>query len=100
MIKAIEGHKVKPSADIQNIQDVFLKLRGNAMQYPGFVSAENLVGAQDDSIVVFVSTWDAVENWLAWEISNIRIELNQQIEDMLVEDTKVTIYRIVPTQWG
>ena len=69
------------------------------MQYPGFISAENLVGVQDDSIVVFVSTWNAVENWIAWETSSIRTGLNRQTEELLGEETKVTIYRIAPTHW-
>ncbi len=94
MIKVIEGHKVKP--DIK-IQDIFLKVRSNAMQYPGFVGAENLVRKGDPSIVVFVSTWNDVENWKAWEMSNVRTELNRQLLGLLVEESKENIYQIAPT---
>ena len=47
MIKVVTGHKVKEGADIQPI---LLKLRSHAMQYPGYVSAENLLGEKDSSI--------------------------------------------------
>ncbi len=96
MIKVIVGHKVKPN---KNIQDIFLKLRANAMQYPGYIGAENLVGEQDSSIVVFISTWNATENWRAWEVSSVRADLYQRAKDLLVEESKVSIYRIVPTHW-
>ena len=96
MIKVMEGHKVKPG---ENIQDIFLKLRSSAMQYPGYISAENLVGEKDTSIVVFVSTWNAIQNWVAWENSGIRTALQQQAKELLVEETKVSIYTIVPTHW-
>ena len=96
MIKVIEGHKVKPNT---NIQDIFLELRANAMQYPGYIGAENLIGEQDPSIVVFVSTWNAAENWRAWEVSSVGAGLYQRTKDLLVEESKVSIYRIVSTHW-
>ncbi len=96
MIKVIVGHKLKPSA---NIQPIFLKLRSNAMQYPGFISAENLIGEEDASLAIFISTWNAFQNWRAWKISKIRTELYREAEELLVEEPKVTIYTIMPTQW-
>ncbi|RLC61637.1 MAG: antibiotic biosynthesis monooxygenase [Chloroflexi bacterium] len=95
MIKVIIGHRVKQGADIQPI---LLKLRSNAMQYPGYVSAENLVGEKDSSIVLVISTWQNVENWKAWERSKIRAELYRQAEALLKEEPKVTVYRVVPVQ--
>ena len=96
MIKVIEGHKAKLGA---NIQPVFLKFRGNAMQYPGFIGAENLASVKDPSIVLFVSTWNAVENWRIWEESSMRIELYRKAEELLADEPKVNVYTIVPTQW-
>ncbi len=96
MIKVIVGYKVKPGA---NIQPIFLKLRSNAMQYPGFVGAENLVGEKDASLVVSISTWNDVQNWIAWEKSRIRAELYHEAEALLTEKPQVTIYWIAPTHW-
>ncbi len=94
MIKVIVGYKVKRDADIQ---PVFLKLRSNAMQYPGFVGAENLVSQQDGSIVAMISTWEKVENWRLWEGSRIRQEIVREAEPFLDEELRVVIYRITPT---
>ena len=95
MIKVVVGHKVKEDADIQPI---LLKLRSHAMQYPGFVGAENLLGEKDTSIVVLISTWEKIEHWKIWEKSKVRVELYRQAETLLEEGPKVTIYRIVPVQ--
>jgi len=95
MIKVVVGHKVKKGADIQPI---LLKLRSHAMQYPGYVSAENLLGEKDISIVVLIITWEKAENWKLWEKSKIRAELYRQAETLLEEEPKITTYRIVPTQ--
>ncbi len=97
MIKVIVGYKVKKGADIQ---PVFLKLRSNAMQYPGFVGAENLISQQDSSIVAMLSTWERVENWRLWEDSRIRQEIMREAEPLLDEELRVAIYRIMPTAMG
>lgn len=94
MIKVIIGYKLKEGADIQPI---LLKFRSHAMQYPGFIGAENLLSAKDSSIVATVSTWEKVEDWRIWEKSKIRQELLRQTERLLVEEPKVTIYRTMPT---
>jgi len=97
MIKVIEGHRKKPGA---NIQPIFLKFRGNAMQYPGFIGAENLAGETDASIVLFVSTWDTVENWRLWEKSSVRTKLYQEAEELAADEPRVSIFTLVPTHWG
>ena len=96
MIKVIEGHRGKPGA---NIESLFLKVRGNAIQYPGFMGAENLVSQKNGSIVLFVSTWDTVENWRLWEKSNIRTKLYREAEELLVDEPRVSIFMLVPTHW-
>ena len=95
MIKVFVGHKVKEDADIQ---PTLLKLRSHAMQYPGFVGAENLLGEKDITIVILTSTWEKAADWKTWEKSKIRAELYRQAEAVLEEEPKVTVYRIVPAQ--
>ena len=97
MIKVIEGHKGKPG---ENMQPLFLKFRANAMQYPGFMGAENLVSQKFASVVLFVSTWDAVENWRLWEKSSMRTKLYQEAEELSADEPRVSIFMLVPTHWG
>lgn len=98
MIKVIIEHKVKKEGDMSSL---LLELRAAAMQYAGYVSAENLLSAEDSSKIVVVSTWQTLEDWRVWEKSRIRTTLYQRAEALLVAEPRVEIYRIMPTQsWG
>jgi antibiotic biosynthesis monooxygenase (ABM) superfamily enzyme len=94
MIKVIVGYKVKRDEDIQPI---LLKLRSHAMQYPGFMGAENLLSEEDSSIIAVIKTWERFEDWQAWEKSKIRQGLLREAEALLEEAPKITIYRVIPT---
>jgi antibiotic biosynthesis monooxygenase (ABM) superfamily enzyme len=95
MIKVIVGYRVKAGKDIK---PVLLKLRMNAMQYPGFVGAENLTHRRDPSVIVAISTWEGPENWVAWEKSKVREELVKEIEPLVEDRTRVELYDIIPTR--
>lgn len=95
MIKGIVGYKARTDKDVQPI---FLKLRSHAMTYPGFMGAENLRGEKDSSIIAMVSTWERLENWRIWEESRITQELLRQAEALLMEEPRVTTYRIMPAE--
>ena len=94
MIKVITGYRVKKNADIKPL---LLKLRMDAMQYPGFVGAENMVNRRDSSIVLVISTWERPENWIAWEKSKLRAELIKEIKPLVEDQTRVELYDIIPT---
>jgi antibiotic biosynthesis monooxygenase (ABM) superfamily enzyme len=98
MIKVINGYRVKPDADIRPL---LLKLRMDAMQYPGFVGAENMVSRKDSSIILVISTWERPENWIAWEKSKLREDLLKELEPMVDDKMRVELYDIIPTKrWG
>ena len=97
MIKGIVGYKVRSHKDLEPI---LMKLRSHAVQYPGFVSAENLVSEVDFSVVVMISTWETIENWKTWVKSRITQDLLRQAEALLKEKPRITVYRIMPTvEW-
>jgi heme-degrading monooxygenase HmoA len=94
MIKVIVGYRVKKDTEIKPL---LLKLRMDAMQYPGFVGAENLINRRDTSVILVVSTWERPESWVAWEKSKLRAELIKEIEPLVLDQTRVEIYDIIPT---
>ncbi|RLC68345.1 MAG: hypothetical protein DRH97_03420 [Chloroflexi bacterium] len=97
MIKGIIGYKVK---NYKDIEPILMKLRSHAMQYPGFVSAENLVSDVDSTVVVMTSTWETLENWRTWLKSRITQNLLRQDKELAMEKPRVTAYRIMPTaEW-
>jgi len=94
MIKGVIGYKVLSYKDVEPI---LMKLRSHAMQYEGFVSAENLVSEEDYSVVVMISTWETIENWRTWAESKITKDLLRQAKAVVVGAARITAYRTMPT---
>jgi antibiotic biosynthesis monooxygenase (ABM) superfamily enzyme len=94
MVKVIIGYRVQKDADVQS---VFQKLRSHAMTYPGYIGSENLRSEQDRSVVAMVQNWDRMEDWKSWETSLIRGSILKDAARVLMEEPRVTVYRIVPT---
>ena len=94
MIKGIIGYKVLSYKDVEPI---LMQLRSHAMQYSGFVSAENLVSEEDFSVVVMISTWETIESWRTWAESRITKDLLRQAKAVVVGAARITAYRTMPT---
>jgi len=97
MIKGIIGYKV---VNYKDVEPILMKLRSHAMQYPGFVGAENLVSEEDFSVVMMTTTWERIENWTTWAESNITQDLLRQAKEVAVGTARLTAYRVMPTtEW-
>jgi heme-degrading monooxygenase HmoA len=97
MIKGVIGFKVLSYKDLEPI---LMQLRSHAMQYPGYVGAENLVSEEDFSVVVMISTWETIENWRTWVESRVTRDLFRQARAVVMQGARVTAYRIMPTvEW-
>lgn len=97
MIKGIIGYKVLSYKDVEPI---LMQLRSHAIQYPGFVSAENLVSEEDFSVVMMISTWETIENWRTWVESRRTQDLFRQAKTVVMESARITAYRTLPTsEW-
>ena len=69
------------------------QIRVEAMKQPGYISGQTLVGTEDRSDIVVVSTWQSLKDWKVWEASEQRAKLERQIEALLVAPAKVRTYR-------
>ena len=94
MIKGIIGYKVLRYKDVEPI---LMQLRSHAMQYPGFVGAENLISEEDLSVVLMMSTWETIENWRIWVESSRTRDLLRQAKAVVMGTARVTAYRTMPT---
>jgi len=74
------------------------QLRTSAIHQPGYVSGETLASIENASIISVLSTWRSLEDWKKWEESVPRLELEQQIEPLLMETPKVSIYQVMATE--
>ena len=93
MIKVIVGYRLKEGADFYH---TLRKLRSQAMQFPSFIGAENMLSDKDYHILALVSTWDKVEDRRQWEKSKISQEILRQAAPLLTEEPRVITYTIIP----
>jgi heme-degrading monooxygenase HmoA len=73
-------------------------LRTAAMKHSGYIHGESLAGTEDPSIITVLSTWNSLEEWQKWEKSKQRIKLYEQIEPLLVEKPRVSVYQVMATE--
>jgi len=94
MIKGIIGFK---TVSYKDLEPILMKLRSHAMQYPGYVGAENLISEKDFSVVIMISTWENSDNWRTWVESRITKDLLQQAKAVMMGAPRTTVYRTMPT---
>lgn len=97
MIRVIIERRLK-SDRTKELIPLLNKLRTEAVHRPGYVSAETLLNIQDASIMVVLSAWRNLMDWQMWEESKERTELYHQIEPLLAEKPKVSIFRVAATE--
>ncbi|MFC1992675.1 antibiotic biosynthesis monooxygenase family protein [Chloroflexota bacterium] len=90
MTKVIIERRVK---SVEQVLSLLKRLRIEAMHQPGYLGGETLLGTQDKSIITVITSWESIKDWKAWEKSEERTRLYQQIEKLLVEEPKITTYR-------
>jgi len=74
------------------------ELRTSAIHQPGYISGETLASIEDASIVSVLSTWQSLNDWKNWQESETRAKLEKQIEPLLTERPKVSVYQVMATE--
>ncbi len=81
-VKILITRKLKDGVAV----DTFLslnKLRCAAMEQPGYISGETLVGLEEPNLMVVLSVWDSLEHWQVWKNSHRRREIEASLEPLL-----------------
>ncbi len=82
----------------EELTPLLRELRAVAMHQSGYVTGETLASTGDPSVISVLSTWQSLEDWKAWEKSGQRIKLYKQIEPLLAEKPRVSIYQVMATE--
>ena len=94
MVRVIIEHRAKDAKSAERLINVIRELRDEAMKQPGYITGETLVNTEDTCNVLVISTWQSLEDWRAWEASEIRARISREIEPLLLERPKVRILQI------
>lgn len=97
MIRVIIERHIKEAGKGELIH-LLRELRTSAVHQPGYISGETLSSIEDASVVSVLSTWQNLKSWEKWAASEVRTRLERQIEPLLTERPKVSIYQVTATE--
>ncbi len=92
MIRVLIERRIKPDCELE-FWEMTAKLRAKAVPRPGYVSGETWVGNYDPSYCMVISTWLSVEAWKAWDRSEERRSIEEEMEPLLFESARTTVLR-------
>jgi heme-degrading monooxygenase HmoA len=84
--------RIVPQNKAEALKPLLQRLRNLAMQQPGYISGETFKRIDRPGESLVVSTWQAMENWRAWVISDERRGTQEKIDHLLGEKTDYEVY--------
>ena len=82
-----------PDDRTNDLLPLFRRLRNLATNQPGYISGETLKSVGDPGEYMVISTWQALDNWREWVVSRDRIEIQNEIDARLNEESIYEIYQ-------
>ncbi len=83
-----------PEGREADLEKLLNKLRAITMnQSSGYISGETLRRVDQPGETLVISTWQNVESWRNWMLSDDRIRLQEEIDSLLGTKTAYEIYR-------
>ena len=92
MIKVHIKRKVPP-AKMKDLHLLINELRSVTMGQPGYISGETLKRIDSPGKYLVISTWQSLDDWRQWVVSRERIEVQNEIDARLEEETIYEIYQ-------
>jgi heme-degrading monooxygenase HmoA len=78
---------------INDLLPLFRHLRNLATNQPGYISGETLKRIDSPNQYLVISTWQSLDEWRHWVVSRERIEVQNEIDARLEEETIYEIYQ-------
>ncbi len=91
MIKVLMERSIK-GKNVSEIVRLLRQLRVKAMLQAGYISGETLHAVDDPNHYLVISTWEKMENWVAWSTNPERQQMHAELEKLLETPTKVRVY--------
>ena len=84
--------RIVPLNKTEALKPLLQKLRNLAMQQPGYISGETFKRIDRPGESLVVSTWQSMENWREWVMSDERRGTQEKIDHLLGEKTDYEVY--------
>ena len=77
---------------INDLLPLFRRLRNLATHQRGYISGETLKRIDHSGEYLVISTWQSVDDWRTWVLSDERTKILEKIDILLGGDTDYAIY--------
>jgi heme-degrading monooxygenase HmoA len=84
--------RIVPQNKTEALRPLLQKLRNLAMQQPGYISGETFKRIDRPGESLVVSTWQSMEDWRVWVMSDERRGTQEKIDHLLGEKTDYEVY--------
>ncbi len=84
--------RIVPKNKAEALKPLLQKLRNLAMQQPGYISGETFKRIDRPGESLVVSTWQSMDNWREWVLSDERQGTQEKIDHLLGEKSEYEIY--------
>lgn len=81
-----------PEAHISELSQLLKNLRALTLEQPGYISGETLRRIDKPGESLVISTWRSVDDWNKWVNSETRMHIQNQIDQLLGQETEYEIY--------
>jgi len=91
-IKILIKRKIPKGFEDPKFNKLIRQLRALAVIQHGYISGETLRRIDHPQDYLVISTWQSVDAWDTWWMSQKRAEIQEQIDAMLVVPTEYAMY--------
>lgn len=84
--------RLVPESKEATLRPLLKKLRNLAMDQPGYVTGETFKRIDRPGESLVISTWQSMDDWRKWLLSEERSETQEKIDYLLGEKTAYEIY--------
>ena len=77
---------------IKDLAPLIKRLRGLAIDQPGYISGETLKNVDKYGEYLTISIWHSLDEWKVFESKPERVELVNQLSALLKEDAEYKVY--------
>ena len=94
-VKVLIKRKIPKAFDEPKFNKLIRQLRALAVIQRGYISGETLRRIDHPQDYLVISTWQSIDAWDTWWMSQKRAEVQEQIDAMLVVPTEYAMYEYV-----
>ncbi len=84
--------RIVPEARVDDLIPLFQQLRTLATNQPGYIAGETLRRLDKPDEFLVISTWESLDHWKKWVVSQERNEVQGRIDALLGARTEYEIY--------